>query len=143
MEGLNPLLHLLIQVRLGLERGDALKTVLKEYLNRYQTEMTPALQEWVSHLEQGRSSSTELRFWNTSHRQALLMTFHRGIRGESILPALIALEQDVFAACEEELERRAALLPLQCLVPLLLFQFPALMILILGPILSQLMASLS
>ena len=143
MEGMNPLLHLLIQTRLGLERGEALRTVLKEYVARFRTEMTPALMEWVTSLEQGRMPPLELKAWGTAHRRALLQTLQRGVRGESILPSLTALEQDVFAACEEELERRASLLPLQCLVPLLLFQFPALMLLILGPLLSQLLASLS
>ena len=142
MESMNPLLHLLIQVRLGIERGEPLRGVLKSYVAQYSHEMTLSLIEWVMCLEQGRVPVVELQGWKTAHRRAFLQTLSRGARGESILPALINLEQDIFAACEEELERRSTLLPMQCLVPLLLFQFPALMMVILGPLLSQLVKSM-
>jgi tight adherence protein C len=142
MESMNPLLHLILNIRLGLERGESLRIVLRDYLARHQTELTPELRDWVLHVEQGRPLQQELRAWHSPHRRSLLSILQRGSKGEAILPALTLIEAEVFEACEEELEKRAALLPLKCLVPLLLLQFPALLILILGPLLAELMKSL-
>jgi hypothetical protein len=143
MENMNPVLHLLIQLRLGLERGEALRPVLKKYLSQNATELTSSLLDWLTRLEKGQTVKLDLQNWQTPYRRATLNLIARGLRGESILAALSSLETDIILACEEELEQRAALLPLKCLVPLLLFQFPALLILILGPLLGQLLNSLN
>ena len=143
MENMNPVLHLIIQLRLGIERGESLRTILKKYLAQNSTALTPSLLDWLTRTEKGQTTRLDLQNWQTPYRRATLSLLARGLRGEAILPGLNSLEGDIILACEEELEQRAALLPLKCLVPLLLFQFPALLILILGPLLSQLMNSLN
>jgi len=149
MENLNPTLQLILFLRLGLERGDSLRQLLQEFTHdrtglesKDQRSFRLGVLIWWTELEQRRSVPTMPHQLQLPARQNLLHLLTRGLRGESILPALNGLEQDVFEQCLEEMDHQMALLPLQALLPLLLLQFPALLLLLLGPLLSQVLSSL-
>ncbi|MEN0059151.1 MAG: hypothetical protein AAGB31_09985, partial [Bdellovibrio sp.] len=52
------------------------------------------------------------------------------------------LEEEIIEACREEMAERLAQLPFILLVPLLLFQFPAFLLLLFGPLLNNFFHSL-
>lgn len=108
MEQLKKELYLISKLIFFLERGDS-----------------------VRHAQQSLFSPTDKISKNLS------TLIDKGIGGEPILGVLQELQLEYYSQLEFEIDREAAILPLKALVPLLVFQFPALMMLILGPFLSQ------
>ena len=76
------------------------------------------------------------------YARALWDLVDRGLAGEPISSALLALHDEVARAARAELELHVATLPFKMLIPLLLFQFPAHLLLLLGPMLRDLTRSL-
>jgi hypothetical protein len=94
---------------------------------------------WI--LEKGSSMRQALEHerLRTSRPSMFLREYiSRGLRGEPILTALKEYQLELIAQIDFEIDRQSALLPIKALVPLLLFQFPALLILAFGPLLERL-----
>lgn len=136
MENVSPTLRLILNFRYRLEMGESVGTGLLAALN---DEKTPSLikrdllQIKNAHdlgqpynLADGRKVSIFYRH--------LVHLISRGLAGESILSGLLELEKETFEACIEETEVYCARLPILALPPLLFFIFPAIMLLILGPV---------
>lgn len=75
-------------------------------------------------------------------QEAFWELLERGCGGQPISEALLQLQEEVEKAVDHELELHIAGLPFKALVPLLLFQFPAFLLLLLGPIVRELQRSL-
>lgn len=58
--------------------------------------------------------------------------------GQPVLDHLAALEDEITKAADAELDIHISTLPFKMLIPLLLFQFPAYLVLLLGPALREL-----
>lgn len=137
MEDLAPPLELLMDVRFGLEKGQSLKKTLLIYIEaRPEDPWRQDLRLWLQLLEMGRSPSELLRKWTFVRRQCLDV-LQQGLRGESIYQQICSLEEEVFEATKLEIEEFVSLLPIKSLVPLLFFQFPAFLALLIGPFLSS------
>lgn len=136
MENVSPTLRLILTFRFRLETGDSVRTGLLAALNDQQTPPEVKMdlmriknahdlgQAYV--LPQGRSASVFYRH--------LVHLISRGLAGESILHGLMELEKETFESCLDEMEVYCARLPIIALPPLLFFIFPAIMLLILGPV---------
>ena len=139
MENLAPPMELLMEVRFGLEKGQSLKKTILSYI-----EVDPKdpwrqeLRLWLKLLELGRSPVEILGKMNMTRRQCL-ETLHQGLRGEPIYSQICNLEAEVYEAAKLEVEEFISLLPMKSLVPLLIFQFPALLMLLIGPFFLALM----
>jgi hypothetical protein len=144
MDGLNPALELLLSVKISMERGESVRQGLLRYLKedsghpRQHRELRTLLSAWLMRHDQGLSTQILRDQLKSPYRRNLLDIIERGLRGEPVLNPLLNLEVEIIQACHEELERRLLLLPLKALIPLLFLQFPALAILFLSPLLSQL-----
>lgn len=68
-------------------------------------------------------------------RRQCLEVLSQGLQGEPIYSQICSLEEEVFEASRLEIEEFVALLPMKSLIPLLFFQFPAFLALLLGPFL--------
>lgn len=135
MENLAPPLELLMEVRFGMEKGQPLKKTIQHYIDaRPEDPWRQQLALWIKLLEMGRAS-LEVTEKLTPIRRQCLEILERGLRGESIYPQVCELEDEVFEATKLEMEEFVALLPMKSLVPLLFFQFPAFLALLLGPFL--------
>jgi hypothetical protein len=127
-------LILLIQ---DLESGTSVRLAVKNYLLKHQNDFAADLVSWFENTqrEQKRPSNAK-----NPHRQALFDVLDLALQGGSVLPHLYELENEFKFACEQNLEDHLAKLPYKLMIPLLLFQFPAFLVLILGPLLSQLIS---
>ncbi len=137
MESMNPALLLLLTVKRHLERGQSVKIGIVEYLRTEETPFRDQVATWFNLWQQGLTTEPILRKQTSIYRNILLQTLERGLRGESICSFLVELETEIIKACEHALSQSLGRLPFILMVPLLLFQLPAFMILLFGPILSR------
>lgn len=142
MENLNPCLCLLSHVRVNLERGHSVKVGIVEYLRSQEDEFSAEVLKWWNLWQQGLETTPITHRQKSVYRKALLEVLERGLRGESILVFLESLEKEVIKACEHSLQESLGRLPFLLLVPLLLFQLPAFLVLLFGPILVEFLAAL-
>lgn len=75
-------------------------------------------------------------------RAALLTVIERGCLGDPSTEALATIEEELERAAEHEIELHLAALPFKILIPMLLFNFPGYMLLLLGPLLRTLTGSI-
>jgi hypothetical protein len=140
MENIAPPLELLMEVRFGLEKGLSLRKTLQAYIEAQPAD--PWRQQiglWLQFLEMGRPSQ-ELLTMMTFVRRQCLEVIELGLRGEPIYPQICALEDEVYESAKLEIEEFVAVLPIKSLIPLLFFQFPAFLALLIGPFLTSLLA---
>ena len=142
MEGVAPPLALLLCVKRILEKGQPVKQGVLHYLKRHEGDFAIEVSRWMALLQQGKDTQGVINGFSSQHRQVLLQLLERGMRGESVYSVLVGLEAELIEACEEEITNKLARLPFLLLVPLLLFQFPAFLMLLFGPLLQNFFHSL-
>lgn len=142
MEGVAPPLALLLCVKRILEKGQPVKQGVLYYLKRHDGEFAIEVSRWMALLQQGKDTQGVINSLSSQYRQVLLQLLERGMRGESVYSAIQGLEEELIEACEEEITNKLARLPFLLLVPLLLFQFPAFLMLLFGPLLQNFFHSL-
>lgn len=135
MESVNPVLETIWTLRRGLEKNDSLKSILQRYVEKNEHEWCETLQKWLLARASGRAFTAPSDLG--AHRKLILEILDRGFRGEPIYTGLLQLEKEVETACRLDLEEKLLKMPFQAMIPLLLFIFPALLILLLGPFLEQ------
>jgi hypothetical protein len=136
MEDLGPPLLLTIrELRWLLSAGHSMREALRLHLHDTQNVFTRRLREWWTLRVQDRRSDWQPK----SHfQQSFIDVLERGLAGQPTLDVLCALEDEVEKAAQRELDLHLASLPFKVLIPLLLFLFPAFLILLLGPLLRDL-----
>jgi hypothetical protein len=145
MEGLAPSLQCLIEIQSAIQNGESTRSGLNRYLavtsarEEYPAVVRRFLFAW-DHGQDWRSIIAENR---SPHRRTVLELAAAGLAGQSILAQLEELRTEILAACDLEIRTHLELLPLKMLVPLLLFQFPAFLILLFGPLLRNLIEELN
>lgn len=137
MEGLAPPLELLMSVKRAIEKGLSVKVGIVDYLKRSNGEFAVVVTRWFGLLQQGQDPQACRQVLSSIHRRTLLLVLERGLRGEPIYSMLLQLEEEMIEACHEEITNKIAKLPFLLLIPLLLFQFPAFLLLLFGPLLQN------
>lgn len=137
MESMNPALGLLFAVKRSLERGQSVKIGVIEYLKDQKGDFVTEVSTWFSYWQQGLPTQALLQKQTSSYRRVLMHTLERGLNGEPIYNYLVSLEEEIIKACETSLSSSLGRLPFLLLIPLLLFQLPAFLALLFGPLLSQ------
>jgi len=136
MENLAPSLQFILSIRYSVESGRSLNQALKNYLLISKDELSDFLTKWSAHFERGQrlDPSTELK---SPTQIVLVHLLERGLSGQSIHSRLLELENEVVEKCRLELVGFTHRLSFRLLIPLLLFQFPALLLLFLGFLTNQ------
>ncbi|XGC80775.1 type II secretion system F family protein [Bdellovibrio bacteriovorus] len=142
MEGVAPPLQLLLSVKRAIEKGHSVKQGIHTYLKKSEGEFPEVVTRWLALLQQGQDPKICIQGLSSIHRRTLLQVLERGLKGESIHNMLLRLEEEIIEACHEELTNKIARLPFILMVPLLLFQFPAFLMLLFGPLLQNFFHSL-
>lgn len=137
MESISPTLKLAMTIRQGLECGESIRSAVRTYLIKNQDDVSRELSRWLAQQENRKTEDNS----RSPQRRALFDLIFRGLQGDPILPQLILLEEELNEGARAELEMFSAALPLKALIPLLLLQFPALLILLFGPLLRQMLES--
>ena len=133
-----PLLTAIQSLRLSIGAGRSPKDAFRTYLDENNDGLAAEYRElWLA-----RQADVPADRWPRGPRgvyaRALWDLAQRGFAGEPILHALVALDDEVARAARAELELHVSTLPFKMLIPLMLFQFPAHLLLLLGPILRDL-----
>jgi hypothetical protein len=132
MENLSPTLYFVVAIKTKIEQGESVRSSLLSAISNTteKSVLRVALEELVADdLGQVKKVNRALSIW----AQQLVNLCARGLNGESIHSQLIGLEKDVLESALEEIDVYAAKLPVIGLLPLLLFVFPAIAILLIGP----------
>lgn len=145
MEGLAPPLKCLIHIQASLQNGEAVRSSLARYLAKLEAAdpFGHVLRRFLFAWEQGHDWRLLLRSVSSSHRRALIEVLASGLSGQSISSSLQGLREEMTGACELEIKDHLEMLPLKMLAPLLLFQFPAFLLLLFGPLLRHLIQELN
>ena len=145
MDGLAPPLKCLIHIQSSLQNGESVRTSLARYLqiSDVSDAFGQTLRKFLFSWEQGHDWRVHLKSAGSSHRRALLEVLACGLSGQSVLPHLESLKDEMTSACDLEIADHLEMLPLKMLAPLLLFQFPAFLLLLFGPLLKHLIAELN
>ena len=133
-----PLLTAVQTLRLGIGGGRSARDVFRAYLDENNDALAAAYRElWLA---AAANVPPERRPVGPRgvYSRALWSLAQRGFAGEPIMNALTALEDEVARAARAELDVHVLNLPFKMLIPLLLVQFPAHMVLLLGPMLRDL-----
>lgn len=142
VEGIAPPLELLICVKRSIEKGQSVKQGVLLYVKRGQGDFVLIVTRWLGLLQQGHDTRECIQGIASLYRRTLLQILERGLRGESIHAVLLRLEEEIIEACNDELANKISQLPFLMLIPLLLFQFPAFLMLLFGPLLQNFFHSL-
>lgn len=136
MENITPPLVLLWDVRRSLEKGQSVGVGIKSYIARTRiNEFQQQINIWWA--AQSNSKIVFNRSGMNHRRQFLLEILEAGLKGHAILPNLQSLEDEIILSCEDEIQNHIALLPLLSLLPLMFFVFPAMMILLIWPLMEM------
>jgi len=123
-------------IRRHLLSGRTISAGLLLYLESHHDELAVRLAErWAA---KDNRAPAPRRPFKSYREQALWELIERGHGGEPVLEPLTLLEEDIERAAQFDLDAHVAALPFKALVPLLLFQFPAFVILLVGPLLREL-----
>ena len=141
MAPLAPPLQATLNIRLYLELGFSVSHSIKYYAKKFpEDNFAKSLGEWIFFEE------TE-RIYDLSHfspyRRNLVEILKRGLKGEPILERLEEFEEELKDICKNELEKHLEKLPFISLIPLMIFQFPAFLLLFIGPLVLNLFSSLT
>ena len=139
MEGLNPALKLVWEVKKSVEKGESVRGGIKTYIQLCRDPWKSTVCHWYSKLEQGEPTQDLVSSQKSIYRRQILLILERGLKGEAILGILGQIEKETLEKVENDIEEFSARAPYLLLAPLCLFLFPACLILMLGPFLIQLM----
>ncbi len=137
MENIAPPLKLLLSVKRQIEKNQPVRIGVLLYLQTETSDFSVSVAQWYSLFQQGKSTHTVLKLMTSMYRRVLLQVLERGLRGESVYQLLCQLENEITEACHDEISNKLAKLPFILLIPLLLMQFPAILMLLFGPLLQN------
>jgi hypothetical protein len=137
MENISPSLILLWDIKRSLEKGQALQTGVRIFLNRkLKNSFSIEVERWWL------SQNNALLVYDKRHlsptRKYLFEIFELGLAGQSILEILKSYEVELIQKCEDEIQDHIAQLPLLLMIPLMGLIFPAMLMLLIGPLLASL-----
>lgn len=136
MVPLAPPLKAILEIRLQMENGISIAQSVKNYTQCHASdEFAKDLSLWLFARKTGRKFEKKLGFY----RNTLLEILDRGLKGDPIMEYLKDLEKEIMEVCKEDLEKHLEKLPYICLIPLMLFQFPAFLLLLIGPLVLNLL----
>lgn len=134
MEDITPTLILLWDVKRAIERGQSIRVGVQNFIERTQKNQFKEQVKlwWLS------QTGAQVVFDSSQMsvaRKHLLEILEHGLRGLSILETLKSYEQELIFRCEDEIQKHIARLPMILMIPLMGLIFPAMILLLLGPLL--------
>lgn len=136
MEDLSFLLKLCLHVRVSIEGGESLRVSILRFGDKEDSMLHFKLKQWLTHFDQSDGESQAENFFSNHHTQIFLEILSQGLNGHSIFERIKAVEEEFIEVCKDEFQKELDKLPYVLMVPLLLFMFPAYLLLLLGPILN-------
>lgn len=142
MEDLSFLLKLCLQMRVSIEGGEALRIALIKFSDQKSSFLHLKLKQWLNHFDSTGGENCAETLFSNHHIQIFLEIVSQGLMGHSIYERVKSMEEEIIETCKEEFQRELDKLPYVLMIPLLIFMFPAYLLLLLGPILNLFLKSL-
>ena len=140
MEGLAPLLQFVLEFEWGLRCGCSVAQSWQQALAGVQDRVLwQELNQWWQLWQQNQNPSVVTR---SRHRHVLCDLVAKGLMGSPIYERLQSFRSDLLDACWDELEDFLQALPFRSGIVLMLFQFPAMLVLLLGPMILSMLEAL-
>lgn len=140
MENLAPPYQFVLSLVQELESGVPARIAVKKYVQGARGEFADQLLSWQLLTEQGKGALFQKQKDKmNAFRRSIFDLLDYSLQGVSILEPLHLLEAELREVSEQRLDEHLGKLPFKLMIPLMLFQFPALLILILGPLVVHLM----
>lgn len=143
MEGIAPPLRCVLEVRWAMESGKSLRQALNTYTDHVKDSFSVVVAEWLVRWVQDLPRQPLKEKLKSPYRRILLDVFEQGMKGTPIVHRLEELEGELTKACEADLNTHLNRLPITTLFPLMMLQFPAYLILMLGPLLKEFLKGFS
>ena len=143
MENLAPPLICLLELQSALANGESVRSGFLKYVSQSKDEFSNLCKKFLFAWDKGQNWGRLIQDEPSSYRRILLELVAAGLSGLSIQNQLKEIQVEIERGMDLEIKRHVELLPLKMMVPLLLFQFPAFLLLLFGPILSQLLKELA
>lgn len=140
MENLAPPMSCIICVEKAFLEGKTLKSGLKNYIEHANDDFTYEIQDVLKCFMIGESRYNHNS--NSIYRTAIKELIWSGLHGNSIGKELDALKEEIELACKVELDSFIESIPFRSMIPLLLFQFPAFLLILMGPLITKISESL-
>lgn len=137
MENLTPSLACLYFSRRYMSQGKSLRETLAAYVQESSDGFASSLSIWLSYFDADRLDALPNLNLTSDIQSSLLECFEAGLRGQPILRQLERLTEEAEAASALEVDEYLVKLPFKALLPVFSFQLPAFLLLIFGPVLSQ------
>jgi len=135
MEFLAPIHLFALQIRQNLEMGVGVREVLTQYCRAAEAPYTSQ----ITRLLLGRLDV----IGSTRMERMIFDILARGLAGEPILSRLSEIEEELQSLGKNAIEKHLQGLPILLLLPLLGLIFPAVILLLVGPIFLNLLSQLS
>jgi hypothetical protein len=138
-----PCLIVIREVRWHMENNVSVRESIKLLTQSHHGELIDELRSWFLRQQNGIKPTSAQKKLKSPFQNALISLLERGLLGQPILESLKILEDEVHRAAVVELDYHIGRLPFLSMIPLFLFQFPAYLILLLGPLMSSLLHEMS
>lgn len=133
MDTLNPLLEFINRFETSYRKLSDLRSALTESIDlKRPNDFEVELVRLLGGARRAQDSKT-LGFYS----RTLLSIFRDGLSGDSVLERLQELQRDLERQTEIDIQAHIERLPMIMLVPLLLLQLPAFLLLLLGPLVNR------
>ncbi len=142
MEGIAPPLYCLIKLRFFIEGGMSVRQAIACYTHTQSDSFSRIICIWLKIHANSQSTLLIKQKIKSPYQRHILDLLEQGLLGQPILRKLELFEADLTKVYNEEIEEKIKILPIISLIPLLLFIFPSLLILIFGPFLSEMLGGL-
>ncbi len=142
MDDIAPPLKCILYIEKALSEGKSLQTGLKKYiasgkLSSHKEDFSYEVQELLQTFLMDKSPS-ELKS-KTIYRSALKDLLWSGLKGQSIYKELQGLKEEITRASYADIKTFIDSIALKSTIPLLCLQFPAFLMLLMGPVLTQIL----
>lgn len=130
-------------ITLSLKQGVYLKLSLNTWALEHSDSFSLELREFLQYWESNSNVEVLIQKKTSYLKSSLFELFYFGLQGRAIYTPLKALEEELFKDAERQVHRQLSRLPYIMLIPLLLFQLPSFLLLLLGPLLQNFLTQLS
>lgn len=136
MEDLAPSYSFVLFLQMEMSSGNSVRSIVDNYIKDTElNSFNERLLNWLKWHSSMTFSEFCLKMRMKSTFQRLLFDLlYQSVQGKSIFEPINSLEREMREASQAELDYHLGRLPYKLMVPLLLLQFPALLLLILGPL---------
>lgn len=127
-------------LRYGLESGDTPAITIKKFVREERTEFGSLLEKWLVMSQSENYRGGEFQKSLSLYRKSIFDLLDLSKTGVSIIDPLKSMEKEMVQICENDLQKHLDKLPFQLMIPMLFLQFPAVLLLVIGPLLLQFLA---